>query len=266
MKLRLFQVDAFTDHVFSGNPAAICPLEEWLPEDRMQAIAAENNLSETAFFSPNGEGYDLRWFTPTTEADLCGHATLATAFVIWNQLSSDARTLLFHTRSGTLTVEKKDDLLVMNFPLLPATACRNPPQELLDGLGSRPQEIHSYMETEGAGNYLAVYDSEAEVRALQPNFPVLARLGGMGVIATGPGESADFASRYFAPGYGIDEDPSPVRSIARWLPTGPTGWARRNCTPGRFQPEVAICSVRSWTAGFRSPVTRFCSWKGHMEV
>ena len=119
MKLRLFQVDAFTDHVFLGNPAAICPLEEWLREDRMQAIAAENNLSETAFFSPNGEGYDLRWFTPTTEADLCGHATLATAFVIWNQLGSDARTLRFHTRSGALTVEKKDDLLVMTFPCSP---------------------------------------------------------------------------------------------------------------------------------------------------
>ncbi len=207
MKLRLFQVDAFTDKVFSGNPAAICPLEEWLPEDRMQEIAAENNLSETAFFSPNGDGYDLRWFTPTTEADLCGHATLASAFVIWDQLGSESSTLRFHTRSGTLTVEKNYDLLVMNFPLLAPTACRNPPQELLDGLGSRPQEIHSYMETEGSGNYMAVYGSEADVRALRPNFAVLERLRGMGVIVTAPGESADFASRYFAPGYGIDEDP-----------------------------------------------------------
>ena len=114
--------------------------------------------------------------------------------------------LRFHTRSGALTVEKKDDLLVMNFPLLPPVACWNPPEELLEGLGSRPEETHSYMETEGSGNYLAVYGSEAEIRML-PNFAVLERLVGMGVIVTGPGESADFASRYFAPSYGIEEDP-----------------------------------------------------------
>ena len=238
MKLRLFQVDAFTDHVFSGNPAAICPLEEWLPEDRMQAIAAENNLSETAFFSANNHGYDLRWFTPTTEADLCGHATLATAFVIWNHLGSDARTLRFHTRSGTLTVGQKDDLLVMDFPLLPPTACRNPPQELLDGLGSRPQEIHAYMETEGSGNYLAVYGSEAEVRVLRPNFAVLARLGGMGVIVTGPGESADFASRYFAPGYGIDEDPVTGSIHCTLVPY----WADRLCKKAFHARQVSTRS------------------------
>jgi PhzF family phenazine biosynthesis protein len=207
MKIPLFQIDAFTRNVFAGNPAAICPLDEWLDPERMQAIAAENNLSETAFLVPNGDGYDLRWFTPKTEADLCGHATLASAFVLWNQLGSTNRTLRFNTRSGLLTVEKRDDLLVMNFPRLSPASCENPPSALFDGMGIQPDEVLSYMETEGSGNFLSVFASESAVRELEPDFPLLASLGGMGVIVTAPGDTADFASRYFAPGYGIDEDP-----------------------------------------------------------
>ena len=207
MKIPLYQVDAFTSRVFSGNPAAICPLDEWIADDRMQAIAAENNLSETAFFAPEGDGYRLRWFTPTTEADLCGHATLATAWVLWTRLGSTARTLRFQTRSGELTVEQRDGRLAMNFPLLQPAVCDNPPTDLIRGLGSAPQEVLSYGETEGSGNYLAVFATEDDVRALRPDMRLLAGFPGMGVIATAPGNSADFASRYFVPSYGIDEDP-----------------------------------------------------------
>ena len=207
MKIPLFQVDAFTTKVFAGNPAAICPLDAWLEPARMQEIAAENNLSETAFLVPNEDGYDLRWFTPVTEADLCGHATLASAYVLWNHLGDQSETLRFNTRSGLLTVKKQGELLVMNFPRLAAAPCSNAPAELVDGLGALPDLVLSYMETEGSGNFLAVFTSETHVREMTPDFHILGRLEGMGVIVTAPGESADFASRYFAPGYGIDEDP-----------------------------------------------------------
>ena len=135
MKLRIFQIDAFTTDVFAGNPAAVCPLEDWLEASRMQAIARENNLSETAFFVPTKEGYDLRWFTPTTEVELCGHATLASGYVIFNYLEDAPETIRFSTRSGPLTVERRDDLLAMNFPMRTPERCLTPPSELAHGLG-----------------------------------------------------------------------------------------------------------------------------------
>ena len=207
MRLRMFQIDAFTTDVFAGNPAAVCPLEDWLDSGRLQSIAAENNLSETAFFVATRDGYDLRWFTPTMEVELCGHATLASAYVIFNYLEGDDSTIRFNTRSGLLTVEQKNDLLTMNFPIRRPETCNEPPTALIRGLGRAPAEILAYGEAEQSGYYVAVFETTDEVRKLDPALSLLGELGGMIVIVTAPGEQTDFVSRCFAPSFGIDEDP-----------------------------------------------------------
>jgi len=201
--LSLFQVDTFTDRLFAGNPAAIVPLEAALPEAVMQAIAAENNLSETAFLLPQGKRFHLRWFTPVCEVDLCGHATLATAWVLFERLACQKPKIVFDTRSGELTVTRDGGWLWMDLPALPATpvSC---PDALREGLGRPPMEVHRASNR----NYLAVFESEEAVRGLQPDFRRLAALDGGGIIVTAPGrEEADFVSRFFGPKYGIDEDP-----------------------------------------------------------
>ena len=201
--LTMFQIDAFTNDVFRGNPAAVLPLEEWLTDAQMQSIAAENNLAETAFFVPQENGFHLRWFTPTQEVPLCGHATLAAAFVALTELAPSQKIVEFQTLSGALTVKQEGSLLTMDFPRYDPTLCEAPPL-LLEGLGLRPQVV---MRTNPATNYYAVYDSEAEVRALTPDFGALAQLHPLGVAVTAIGETADFVSRYFLPSMGIPEDP-----------------------------------------------------------
>lgn len=200
MRLPLFQIDAFTDSVFAGNPAAVCPLEAWLSDSQMQAIAAENNLSETAFFVPAGDGFGLRWFTPTCEVDLCGHATLATAHLLLNRLEPTKSAVAFETRSGKLTVKREGDLLAMDFPAKPA-ADVTPDAGLVEAVGGKPEKVLA------ADNYLVVYASAAEVRGLQPRMVDLVAFGPRGVIATAPGDDCDFVSRFFAPAHGIPEDP-----------------------------------------------------------
>ena len=202
MQIPMYQVDAFTSRLFAGNPAAICPLAEWLPDEKMQAIAAENNLAETAFFVKNGGPgkYALRWFTPTVEVDLCGHATLASAFIVLNELTPGEREVRFETRSGELIVTRDGDRLTMNFPSRPPSECQ-PHPDLVRGLGGSPQTILA------ARDYLAVYGSEAEVRALKPSMALLSSLDKFAVIATAPGDSVDFVSRFFAPAQGVPEDP-----------------------------------------------------------
>lgn len=202
MKLTLFQIDAFTDQLFAGNPAAICPLEEWLAEDTMQKITAENNLAETAFFVKNGDQYDIRWFTPTVEVDLCGHATLAAAFVLFKQLGIVGDEILFYShRSGQLRVAKNGELLTLNFPV----------DQLHDiefdwnnfkGLNIRSQEV-----LRGRTDYLFVYENEQQVANMQPDFLEVAKLKARGIIITAPGDEVDFVSRFFGPQSGIDEDP-----------------------------------------------------------
>ncbi|MHB8169310.1 MAG: PhzF family phenazine biosynthesis protein [Thermoleophilia bacterium] len=193
-------MDAFTDHVFQGNPAAVCPLESWLPDELLQSIAQENNLSETAFFVPTGKDFELRWFTPADEVDLCGHATLASAFVLFEHLSYRGPEISFKTRSGGLTVKRAANGLSMDFPATSPQACQ-PPPDLLAGLGAAPQEVLA------AFDYVAVYGSESSVRDLVPDFAVLGGLDLRGVIATAPGEEADFVSRCFCPKLGVNEDP-----------------------------------------------------------
>lgn len=200
MKIKQYQVDAFASRAFEGNPAAVCPLEEWLGDDLLQAIAEENNLSETAFFVPSGEGYELRWFTPLREVDLCGHATLAAAHVLFELLAYDGPVLSFQTRSGELLVRRNHDLLEMDFPSLPPASCVIP-DELIGGLGQRPVEVLA------ADDYVVVFENEETVRAIRPNHELLGKLELRGVIITAPGNEVDFVSRFFAPGYGIPEDP-----------------------------------------------------------
>ncbi|MGP1395665.1 MAG: PhzF family phenazine biosynthesis protein [Inquilinaceae bacterium] len=201
MDLPLFQIDAFADAVFAGNPAAVCPLDSWLPDDRMQAIAAENNLSETAFFVPDGEGYALRWFTPVAEVDLCGHATLATAFLVFERLRPDLRSIAFSTRvSDTLTVTRDGDFLVMDFPRWDAEPVADDPA-VTASLGAAPRTLLN------GPDLMAVFDDEAAVRDIAPDFRAVGRLPARGVIVTAPGRNVDFVSRFFAPAVGIDEDP-----------------------------------------------------------
>ena len=200
MKLRQFQVDAFASQPFEGNPAAVCPLEQWLPDPLLQSIAEENNLSETAFFVSSADGFHLRWFTPVSEVDFCGHATLATAHVLFESLGYGSESVIFKTRSGEMTVARDKNFYAMNFPSMPPQPC-TPPEALLAGVKARPIEVLA------AADYLAVFESEAIVRSLVPDFTKLRELDLRGVIATAAGERCDFVSRFFAPRFGIEEDP-----------------------------------------------------------
>lgn len=207
MKLPLFQVDAFTNKVFSGNPAAICPFDRWLDDRTMLAIAAENNLSETAFCVREGAQYGLRWFTPKSKVQLCGHATLAAAFVIFNILEPGTQSVEFRTCSGPLRVEQDGDLLAMDLPLIPARPCTALPPDLIDGLSPAPRVVLESGEDANERNYFVVYDSEDEVRRAKPDLLRLEKLHPAGVCITAPGSQSDFVSRYFVPSYGIPEDP-----------------------------------------------------------
>lgn len=200
MEIPIFQVDAFSSRLFAGNPAAICPLERWLPDERMQSIAAENNLAETAFFVPDGGRYLLRWFTPAVEVDLCGHATLASAFVILTRFTPDQDRVRFDTKSGELVVTRDGDLLRMDFPSRPPAPC-GPHPNLIAALGREPEAVL------GARDYLVVYRSEDDLAALTPDFEILKSVDRFAVIATAPGKSVDFVSRFFAPAKGVPEDP-----------------------------------------------------------
>lgn len=200
MRLKQYQVDAFASRAFEGNPAAVCPLAGWLDDALMQAIAEENNLAETAFFVPAGEGFELRWFTPVAEVDLCGHATLAAAHVLFEHLGYARPMISFATRSGALRVQRRGRLLEMDFPSTPAGPCAVP-EGLVAGLGRQPLEVLA------ADDYLAVFGSEAEVRAIRPNHGWLSQLDRRGVIVSAAGDEVDFVSRFFAPKYGIPEDP-----------------------------------------------------------
>ncbi len=200
--MRLYQVDAFTDRLFHGNPAAVCPLEaEWLPDETMQKIAEENNLSETAFLVRTADRYAIRWFTPKVEVDLCGHATLASAHVLFHHLGHPEDTVAFDSRSGVLTVRRKGDLLAMNFPA--DTLVPVPVSEELAACFQIPP-IKAYR---GRSDYLLVFKTEDEIRTLQPDLSRIRRMDARGLIVTARGSSVDFVSRFFAPQVGVDEDP-----------------------------------------------------------
>ena len=216
-RIPVYQVDAFASRVFSGNPAAICPLKKWLPDEQMQAIATENNLPMTAFFVPNPDGYDIRWFTPEVEVPLCGHATLGSAFIIFHDLAPAAKSVRFETKSGPLIVTRDGDLLSMDFPSRPPAACELS-SELAAMLGSQPETILK------ARDYMAVYASEEDVKKVAPNLDQLKQMTDtFGLIVTAPGKQVDFVSRFFAPAQGIPEDPVTGSAHCTLIPY----WAKR---------------------------------------
>ena len=201
MTIPYYEVLAFTDRVFAGNPAGICVLKEWLPDALLQKIAAENNLAETAYLIDRGAYYDIRWMTPTVEMDLCGHATLGSAHVLFQHLGLSGDSITFQSRSaGELKVERNGERLVLDFPSRPAAPCEVP-SKLAEGLGAKPGEVFK------GRDYLAVFQSEADVAAISPDFDILNELEANGVVVTAPGDNCDFVSRYFAPRVGVPEDP-----------------------------------------------------------
>ena len=201
MPIRYFQVNAFTTDPFGGNPAGVCLLERWLPDPLLQRIAAENDFSETAFLVPNQTAFDLRWMTPTTEVDLCGHATLASAHVLFFEKRSPQERLLFHTRSGPLAATRRNGLIELDFPSRPPRSC-DAPAALIQSLRGKPIEVLK------SRDYLVVFDSPDEVAALKPDMELLCQLDSLGIIVTAPGEgNTDFVSRFFAPKVGVPEDP-----------------------------------------------------------
>jgi predicted PhzF superfamily epimerase YddE/YHI9 len=227
MKIPYFELDAFANKPFQGNPAGVCPLTNWPNDATMQNIAAENNLSETAFFVPRGDDYDLRWFTPEVEIDLCGHATLASAFILFSELGRSSGTVRFHTKSGALMVTQDKDILTLNFPSRPPAPCAVP-EALVRGLGKRPTLILK------ARDYFALFDDADEVRSLKPDFALLGTLDEK-VIVTAPGPDCDFVSRFFAPTAGVPEDPVTGSAHCTLIPY----WAERLGKTKLFARQVS---------------------------
>lgn len=201
MKIKLYQVDAFTDKLFGGNPAGVCPLDEWLPDNLMQNIAFENNLAETAFFVNNGIDYEIRWFTPLAEVELCGHATLASAHVLFDHLDYNRKEIIFHSKSGELKVRKDNGRLTLNFPadIIKKT---DVPEDLIIAIGKKPVETYK-----GKTDFMLVYLSQKEIEEIEPDFELIKKSKARGVIVTSEGDNVDFVSRFFAPMVGINEDP-----------------------------------------------------------
>lgn len=217
MKLPYYHVDAFTDKLFRGNPAGICILPSgWLPEQVMQKISSENNLSETAFIIEDGEDFGLRWFTPAVEVDLCGHATIAAAHVLFNEIGHKQNPIKFKTKSGIVSVERREKTLVLDFPSRPPVKCSTPlgPARIL---GKKPAEVWK------SRDYLFVFNEEEDIQNMTPDFVSMKNWECLGVIVTAPGKTADFVSRFFAPRAGVNEDPVTGSAHSTLIPY----WAKR---------------------------------------
>jgi len=225
MKIDIYQVDAFATRPFEGNPAAVCPLDQWLPDELMQSIAMENNLSETAFFVPEEEGYRIRWFTPVAEVDLCGHATLASAWVLFNCLGLEGDEVIFLSRSGRLPVRRNENQLELDFPAQSPRPCATP-EGIAQAIGAEPLECREFVDL------LVIFDDPAAVREARPDMAALAALDYRGIIITAPGEDHDFISRFFGPAVGVPEDPVTGSAHTKLTPY----WAGRlgkNCLRAR---------------------------------
>jgi PhzF family phenazine biosynthesis protein len=236
VKLRLFQVDAFASRVFAGNPAAVVPLDRWLPDATLQSIATENNLSETAFFVGEKGYFQIRWMTPTDEVDLCGHATLAAAWVVFNEVEKGRTEVHFRSQSGLLRVSDDGERLALDFPSRPPEPADGSMAALADALGARPRVVLA------ARDYLVVFETEDEVRSLKPDMAKVAALDRMGVIATAPGRDCDFVSRFFAPAVGIPEDPVTGSAHCTLVPY----WSGRLGKKSLFARQVSARGGELW--------------------
>jgi PhzF family phenazine biosynthesis protein len=236
MKIPIYQIDAFTSRVFAGNPAAVCPLDRWLDEAVMQSIAAENNLAETAFIVRDGSEWAIRWFTPELEVELCGHATLASGFLMLNRLEPLRDSVTFFSKSGPLTVKRAGERLELDLPTRAPASCEWP-AELEEGLGAAPREV-----LRAPRDYLAVFDDEAAVRTLRPRMDLLATLDALGVIATAPGASCDFVSRFFAPRAGVPEDPVTGSAHCTLVPY----WSARLGRPRLHARQISARGGELW--------------------
>jgi len=236
MNVPIYQVDAFSSKLFGGNPAAICPLDEWLSDATLQSIAAENNLAETAYYVPKDGGFHLRWFTPGVEVDLCGHATLAAAHVIMDirREVPDGR-VAFDSKSGELIVNRDGDLYALDFPARPPVETAFD-DKLIDALGAKPTMVL------GARDYLCVFDTEADVRAVKPNMEKLAAIDRFATIITAPGTDCDFVSRFFAPAKGVPEDPVTGSAHCTLIPY----WAKRLGKTKLFARQVSPRGGELW--------------------
>jgi len=211
MKLKLYQIDAFANKPFEGNPAAICPLDKWLPDELMQSIAAENNLSETAYIVKTAKGFHIRWFTPTHEVDLCGHATLASAYVIFNILGYKNNEISFESKSGLLTVIRNGDSFQMDFPSQAPSKC-SVPEQIKNAFNEMPIECLK------AEDYIVVFQNEDSILNAKPNLNALSELDLRGVAITSTSKNYDFVTRFFAPNYGINEDPVTGSAFTQLIP------------------------------------------------
>jgi len=265
MRIPIFELNAFTHGPFSGNPAGVCPLERWLDDRTLQAIAAQNNLAETAFFvrrGPGGAGtpaYDIRWFTPACEIDLCGHATLATAWVLFHRGGRTRDPIELHSKSGRLTVRRDGERLELDFPSTPGVPCEPPPR-LLEGLASAPRE------TLKARDYMAVFEREDEVRALTPHMDAIASLDALGVIATAPGRDADYVMRFFAPRAGVPEDPATGSAQCMLVPYWAARLGRSRLTGRQLSARGAefTCEHRGDRVGIAGRVVPYL--EGSIEI
>ena len=231
MKLTIYQIDAFANKTFEGNPAAICPLKEWLDDDVLLSIAEENNLSETAYFIETENGFHIRWFTPTTEVDLCGHATLAAAFVIFNELGYKQNSISFDSKSGILNVKKDNELLIMDFPAQPPIVCELP-EKIKQAFNSEPVECLK------AEDYIIVLNDEYDVITAGPKLELLKDIDLRGVIITSGSKKYDFVSRFFAPKYGIDEDPVTGSAHTQLIPYWAEKLDKKNFMLNKFLKEA----------------------------
>lgn len=233
--IALYQVDAFTDQLFQGNPAAVCPLDVWLDQDVMQSIAAENNLSETVFFVPQADGFAIRWFTPTKEVKLCGHATLAAAFVLYEILGYSNEVIVFYSKSGVLLADKEKNRYVLNFPMQIPHTCAVPHPILRAFQG----DIVACFKAE---DYIVVMEHEADVRLAKPDFQALRTLDLRGVVITAASKKYDFVSRFFAPNFGINEDPVTGSAFTQLAPL----WATKLNQTSLHAKQVSARGGEVW--------------------
>ncbi len=261
MKLSLYQVDAFASRPFAGNPAAVVPLSRWPDDALLQSIAAENNLSETAYLVGGAGQYQIRWMTPTTEVDLCGHATLASAWLVFEKLEPGRTEVTFSSKSGPLRVTREGDALALDFPARPPEPAEGAKDDLAAALGRAPRESWG-----ASRDYMAVYETEDEVRALAPDMALLTALDGHAVIATAPGRKVDFVSRFFAPAFGIPEDPVTGSAHCTLVPFWAKRLRKKRLTALQVSPRGGelVCEDRGARVSIEGRVTPYL--EGTIEV